>query len=206
MATHDGNGNGDAAPTSEGAHWDSLVKDPGLRLALFTLDERIKDHANEHRERSDRTDRLVQDCCAVANKAFGSAARASETAERIEAAQATQTKLLVKVASALSIDTPDSLAPPPIRERLDSLQSEVDVAEKVAAEARAEAKAAQARADAATAAASAAATEASGAHKVAGEAKLLNGEVLKKLGVVATGLAALTAAAWAIAKALGAAE
>jgi hypothetical protein len=227
MTPHDKNGNGDdltesAAVRRAASDLDALVTDPGLRFVFHSLEERIQDHADESRagvaaiaegqarlaEGQRTLGALVQDCAAVALQASGDAKAARLACERIEATQAAHGVTIAAIATSLGITS--SIAPPPMRERLDSIQTELDAAELVAAEARVEAKAAQERAarlesDAreTRARAEAAHAEASGAHKVAGEAKLLNAEVVKKLGALVLALGALTGAAYAIAKALG---
>ncbi len=113
----------------------------------------------------------------------------------------------------MGIETPDSTAPPPFRERFDSLQGEIDLAEIAAAEARAhavklEAEVAstrvrlEAEAKEIRAAAAAAASEASGATRAAGEAKMLNTEAVTSLKAIAVGVGKGVAALAVIGSAL----
>jgi hypothetical protein len=199
----------------EAPDWHTLdLRNPDfLKLALITIEERALEHSNETRdslkalaatvgklavtvgEASRTTNALVQQSIGVANTAFGEAQRARLAIEA-------QGVLVGKVATFVGIDPAISLVPPPMRERFDSLQGEVDLAELAATEARAEAKRAQERADAATAAAESAKQEASGATKAAGDAKLLNTEAVTSLKAIAVGVGKGVAALAVIGSAL----
>ncbi len=199
MTTHDNgaeHASDSAAESTEPPDWHTLdLGNPDhLKLALITIEERGRDHANESRKGLTSVAKLAQDCCNVANMAFGEANIARKSAERVEAKQASDGKLLVKMAKTMGIESPDSDAPPPMRQRFDSLQSEIDLAELAAAEARSAAKLAQERADAATEEAAAAKVEATGALEAAGDAKVLNAEAVTSLKAIAKGVAAGVAA------------